>query len=406
MKIETFLDTSYKCGPLAAINIFIMFLLSGFNLEGNRGDGKKDSDNYQAVVKFRFHNVRGLSDDKFRQFYLNKARSSCDILVLAETNCTSTEDETRWEQDWTKKSAVFWASCTDNPGTRGANCRGMAVMISNRVPLQNAKIIAKDPGGRYIAIQCKLHDRDTIIVGCHADNGSDIDQEDFYERMKRDIPAATPGTDIILLGDFNNTTDRGKDVWYRDKKNTSNPIHQKYYERPKGIDALGALRSHLGDVTDVFRTLHPNKLEFSRLHTINRTIHSKGRIDRGYILERMIRGNAPRLITSEHIWPCTSTLETLRNLDSTKKTWSDHAAFQMSIRYSDSKKTKQPWSLPLHLLQNTETVDSMRTIIHQSLTSEKITESEKISLILKRTKEWAIEHIKKPIKTISSINAA
>ena len=201
--------------------------------------------------------------------------------------------------------------------------------------------------------------------------------------MKRDIPAASPGTDIILLGDFNNTADRGKDVWYRDSKNPAAAIHQKYYERPKGVDALGVLWSHLGDVSDVFRNLHPNKLEFSRLHSINKTIHSKGRIDRGYILERMIRGNAPRLISSEHLWPCTSTLETFRNLDSTKKTWSDHAAFQMSIRYSDTKKTKQPWSLPLHLLQNTDTVDFMRKIINQSLASINTSDSENVSILPK-----------------------
>lgn len=42
---------------------------------------------YQAMVRYRFHNIRGLADPSFRKLYLNRARSSTDVLLLAETKC-------------------------------------------------------------------------------------------------------------------------------------------------------------------------------------------------------------------------------------------------------------------------------------------------------------------------------
>ena len=77
-------------------SIFIIFLLGGFNLEGNRN---RPQSRHQppktrlATVRFRFHNVKGLSSATFRKHYLEHARRSCDVLMLAETNCPSQTEE-------------------------------------------------------------------------------------------------------------------------------------------------------------------------------------------------------------------------------------------------------------------------------------------------------------------------
>ena len=203
--ILTHVDAGYRGGPASAVDIYILFLMSGFNLEGNGRSGRKESKpSYQAVVKYRFHNVQGLSDDNFRAYYLSQAREECDVLVLAETNCNSTQDEARWAQDWKGRSAVFWASALGAAPDRGGSHRGMAIMVANSVPLTEAHVVFADPGGRGIALRCKVHDRPTLIVGLHADGKSDTEQKLYYDWVQSQIPAPphdTP-TDVVLLGDF------------------------------------------------------------------------------------------------------------------------------------------------------------------------------------------------------------
>ena len=159
-------DCSYRGGPVSALDIYVQFLLSGFNLEGNRSGqraGQEGGDRFQAVVRYRFHNVRGIADDAFRSYYLQQARDECDVLVLAETNCNSENDQVRWAQDWKGRAAVFWASAIGAaPPRGGASCRGMAIMVSNRVPLTDAEVVFADPGGRCIALRCKIYERHTL----------------------------------------------------------------------------------------------------------------------------------------------------------------------------------------------------------------------------------------------------
>ena len=64
-------------------------------------------------------NVHSLRDPQFRKVYLNQARSTADILLLAKTNCdahhkplsySQLSNESAWAQDW-QKGQCFWLLC-------------------------------------------------------------------------------------------------------------------------------------------------------------------------------------------------------------------------------------------------------------------------------------------------------
>ena len=122
-------------------------------------------------VRFRFHNVRGMrSDARAREAYLRSARSTCDVLVLAETN-SRPSDEATWCREWPEGYQASWAS--------DGSCRlarGMAVFVSKRLPQADPRLACADPHGRYIAVWVTIFGRRTLVVGTHADNDSDADQ--------------------------------------------------------------------------------------------------------------------------------------------------------------------------------------------------------------------------------------
>ena len=91
----------------------------------------------------------------------------------------------------------------------------MAIMISNQVPIKDAKVISADPDGRYIALQFEVHGRQTVLVGCHADDHTDQEQHDFFMRMKDNISLPAGPTDVFLVGDFNNAPEQALDTWQK-----------------------------------------------------------------------------------------------------------------------------------------------------------------------------------------------
>ena len=50
---------------------------------------KKDLKAHEGDVIYRFHNVQGLGDKRFRPLYLERARATCDVLAIAEANWSS-----------------------------------------------------------------------------------------------------------------------------------------------------------------------------------------------------------------------------------------------------------------------------------------------------------------------------
>jgi len=226
-------------------------------------------------------------------------------------------------------------------------------------------------------------------VGCHADNTTDAEQKAYYKRVREGVPRVDGPLDVIALGDFNNTVDRAKDVWYKKRGGAST----SGYRRPLGLAAMGDLGEHLGGWQDAFRSVWPDKTEFTRPHIINGVTVSKARIDRAMLSPHLLSGNAPCVAAVEHIWPSSSRLAALKALNTSKSAYSDHAAVQIDVRYSDTLKPARQWHLPLHLLRYAETVDHMRGIIREELAKTDVSCSEKLDAIMVRTREWAVKHV-------------
>ena len=162
--------------------MFTYFLLCGFNREANIGTTvNSPTPNPLTLVRYRFHNIRGMSDSAFRSLYLKEQRKYCDVLLCAETNCPTPLDERSWGQDWPRGSFTAWSSAS--PYT---NCRGMAIFVSDSVDFKNPRVIVgrrpgypddpdmvPDPTGRIIAVHATVSGRTTNIIGFHADNSND-----------------------------------------------------------------------------------------------------------------------------------------------------------------------------------------------------------------------------------------
>ena len=130
-----------------------------------------------------FQNLHSMADPAFRKYLLHKACQVSDVRVFAETGCTNAEEERRWAQDCQGCSHVFWASAPESQtGKKVHNGRGMAVFVSKRVPFKDARVF-RDPSGRYIIVRCRIHNRESLLIGMHADNHTDAEQAAYYDRV-------------------------------------------------------------------------------------------------------------------------------------------------------------------------------------------------------------------------------
>ena len=322
--------------------------------------GSRPPRHHVADLMLRFHNVRGLADGGFRAYYLAQARHACDILVLAETGCRSEKEEREWAKDWRGSGGNFWASGPRREATeKGHSARGMAVFISKDAEVQKARVVAQDPGGRFIAVAMEVSGFPLVLVGCHAEkdvgepHGGDADaqQEAFYTRVKRQVPRL-PGHEYIFAMDTNNVADEELDQWSLDRASQGS-------QRPRAISAMQDMLWHFGAASDAFRSLYEHRREYTRVTPDNGQPRSKRRIDRLYVPRRLVSGAAvPRVKEVRHVRPGTRDLEAVRRLGCTRK-WSDHAAVQMCLQCSGLPRAKSQWTLPLHTVREPRFVSGL-----------------------------------------------
>ena len=213
---------------------------------------------YMQEVTFRFHNVQGMRSERTgREAYLRAACDMCDVLVLAETNCPcDVAVQREWGQSWVHGYEPVWAS--DGEGRVG---RGMAVFVSKRLPQAAPRLVCADPLGRFVAVNVTVFGRATLVVGVHADNGDDAEQEAFYDRVRATLPPVVDGTDVIWLGDMNNVEGRALD--YTRYGTQLGPAG--YQPRARGIAAMQTLGASLGGVCDAFRMRHALRREYTHV---------------------------------------------------------------------------------------------------------------------------------------------
>ena len=343
---------------------------------------------HQLEVRYRFHNVRGLrkravgENDTFRAAYLQSARTLCEVLVLAETNCPDAGAEREWGHDWKSGYDPIWAS-----DEKGRVARGMVVMVSKSLPQANPTVACRDPEGRFIAVWLTIHGRRTLLVGTHADNDSDQEQRAFFTRVAGALPPVDASReDVIWLGDHNNTVERTIDY------------HRlggggQYQTRPQGVAAMQSLACQLGGLTDAFRTLHPRCREFTRIHPASaQSPGSKARIDRGYLSTNLTTGTkAPTLVAAGHIRPSDESLAALGLGADGKR--SDHAAVSMVIRYSDEVAPPKRWHMPRHLLtgEHVDSVLAMRAVVAEGIAKTELSPLQRVLFVLEKTRKLCKE---------------
>ena len=284
----------------------------------------------------RFHNVRGMSDSAFRALYLTEQRKYCDILLCAETNCPTPLDERSWGQDWPRGRGSFTAWSSASPY---ANCRGMAMFVSDSVDFKNPRVIvgrrpgypddpdvAPDPTGRIIAVHATVAGRTTNIIGFHADNqndpsrhiSADENQVRSLLRLKEVVASMPPADDTILLTDANHPANPTLDQWRAD-----GPTRQPY---PRGSLAMATLTRDLG-LSDAFRSLHPLSCEYTRTTFSSNTASgtraasTKNRLDYTYVSSHLLAGAAGASVHKVlHVVPSSDQLSSLRTLQTSHQT--------------------------------------------------------------------------------------
>jgi hypothetical protein len=119
-------------------------------------------------------------------------------------------------------------------------------------------------------------------------------------------------------------------------------------------DKWGGKNAHL---VDAFRQIYPDLTEYTRSshHTGTTTWR---RIDRIMVSPRLCtQGLAPYVERVRHLWPSDAEMLALERTGSSSK-WSDHAAVELTMRYSDTPRPPRTWKYPGHMLVDPEFVDN------------------------------------------------
>ena len=261
-------------------------------------------------LKIGVQNVQGWNDPKFRRYMLHQYRRRYKIFAALETWCPGTEEEREWAKDWKGSGGVFWASgpakSANNPN--GYKGRGVAIFYASELGdvQETGQVICRDPNGRFLAVKSTIHGRSTVVIAAHADNDTDEEQANFYDRLNESLPEYEPDTDYHFLLDANNVED-----WDRDHRPGAGRAAGPQ-TRTHGLAAMRILLERHREV-DNFRHIHPRVEEYTRNHTKGGVVLSQKRLDRIYSSAALHRsGSLPRVVNTEHVWPNQTDMAVLR----------------------------------------------------------------------------------------------
>ena len=310
---------------------------------GAGATGCAQADVHVNDVRYRFHNVHGMADARFRGLYLERARATCEVLGVVETNWATDAEATRWSSDWSRSSGVWWS-------LGRTTARGVGLFFADSLGDVAAKVLWRDDeDGRGLAVQATIHGRTTVVVVFHADvTGGDDAQERSYERLRRHVPVVA-GAEYIWMLDANNITCTNKDGVRSDGV-------ADVQTHPCGVRGLQGCLSDWGGLMDAYRHVHADGREYTHSQTVGAT-ESRGayrlarRLDRIYVSRSMTERGVPHAAAARHVWPTSPELVALKRTGSQSR-WSDHAAVEVCMRYTTTVRTPSTWTYPRHRLVN------------------------------------------------------
>ena len=316
---------------------------SSKNMHGSSKDPRPLYKPHVNDVRYRFHNVQSIREKIFRRQYLQTARLHCEVLGLAEVNCSDADEMESWAKDWPASGGVYYSTSHYQPN-RGSSARGVAIFLASSLGKTNASCIWRDPLGRGIAIRADIHTRPTVIVLFHADCDSDSGQAASYDSLRENVPLIKE-CDYVWMLDANNVVDVSRDAHNDRGRDTTEGMTRGVTSMLSCAAKWGGESGHL---TDAFRQLYPERREFTRSASRHGAV-TRRRIDRILVSPRCLRRNAtPFVERVTHVWPTDEDMIALQRLGSHSK-WSDHAAVQLTMRYSDTPRPPKLWKFPGHV---------------------------------------------------------
>ena len=267
-------------------------------------------------------NVRGLNDViKRRQVFKEARRDKSSILCLQETYSSQAVQD-QWQHEW-GGIARF------SHGT--SKSKGVGILFDRKL---HTKILEswEDAEGRALIVKAEIDDIVYTVASIYAPNK---DNPEFIDKIANKVDELSADK-IIMCGDWNLVMDTRVD--------SKNRGHNNY----KSAQALANATENLC-ITDIWRAMHPDKLQFS---WVRRKPFCASRLDMIFVSEGL----------AQHVESCEISPHCI----------SDHARVSVQWDFEDMDRGPGIWKLNNLLLENEKVVKDAREYLGILLEATKI----------------------------------
>ena len=274
--------------------------------------------NTNRELKVLSLNVRGLNNNNKRHSVFNWIKcSQYDVCLLQETFCTRSTDG-QYQNGWSGEILHSFSNSTHS--------RGVCIMLSKNLSY-NVLSVHSDTNGRLILLNLEINDKAFTIVNVYAPNVVS-ERISFFKQVSKFINQhAVNKSGLIIGGDYN--------CVLTEKDRVSGVIDNSSM-------ALGEFLNNF-HVFDVWRTLHPNDVEYTYIDPSSNQRNS--RIDMLF---------------------CSNVLQPQCILCNICQSPSpDHKAIGLSLMLNKNKRGKGYWKLNNSILKQTEFEDGIKHIYEQ-----------------------------------------
>ena len=284
-------------------------------------------------------NPNGLRcQQKRRTLFSGLMERRYDVAVICEAHSRDDAETLRWVQEGAGAGRPWDGQAFWSHGT--SQSRGVGILLS-RAAL-GAKVSFSDTEGRVVAVTFTTADGQVWAVVAVYGPVELGDRAAFFQGpVTAACAAQPPGATLLMAGDYNCVTSVS-DV-------STGQANPQQNSRLVGGSALQDLQELQG-LTDVWRQLHPQSLEFTRL-TRSATGVSQGRTTRWLVSQDLL--DACWRATCDHMHG---------------ELPGDHAAVALKLQPPDQPLWGQgTWAFPVYLLGVPEYVDGMKCRIERHL---------------------------------------
>ena len=283
----------------------------------------------------------------------------CDLVILSEVHSRDEQETQRWVQEGAGAGRPWEGPAFWHHGT--STSRGVAILLADRVAL-NPSVIYRDPHGRVLAVSFQTADGHAwaaIAVYGPVDPG---ERAAFFQGpVAQACASVAPGSTLLMAGDLNCVTSAlDLSTWQAAPQRNSRLVGGTHLQDLMTVQGL----------TDVWRSLHPGALEFTRI-TRSADGVSQGRTTRWLLSQELL--DASWQASCEHMQG---------------ELPGDHAAVLLRLQAPrEPLRGKGTWAFPLYLLGVEEYVRQMTAHLeeffgrpHEGLSPAEVWDAAKVSI--------------------------